>query len=391
MRSFSAQYVFTNTGPRLKRPVIHTLDDGTITGIEETGGMLTEKNNVEFYNGIIIPGFINCHCHLELSHLHNQIEPGKGLHNFLTELNSKRFRPGKDQLMSAAEADRSMQGEGIVLCADLCNSSLTFSIKQKSLIKYINLIEVFGIDHNKAGQRINEALLLARESDYYHLPRNITPHSAYSVPLPLLRLIKENASANKVSSIHFLESESELSFLEDHSGPLYDAYLNFLPPGTTPVTVKDHLSAVLEEITGSGNLILVHNTFIGKKQIRALRKRENLFYCLCPRSNLQIEKKLPPVELLMEENCTIVTGTDSLSSNNELSMVSELKTLSSNFPSVKLETLIKWATLNGAAALSETSWAGTIEPGKKPGLVLLKNIDLRNLRLLPRSSAVRLI
>jgi len=391
MRSISAQYVITCSGPVLKRPVITADDDGTIIGIEDTSGNLGEKAITEFYNGIIVPGFVNCHCHLELSYLHNKVSPSTGLHGFLYELDRIRYNTGGDEEKSARKADRIMYEEGVVLCADICNSSLTFQLKKESPIRYINLIEVFGIDHNKAQQRIENALLLTETAKQYHLKYNITPHSVYGVPVPLFRLIKKYSLNNTLSSIHFFESEGEISFIENQSGPLMEVYRKFLPAGMNPITVKNHISAVLDEITESGHLILVHNTFIGKKHIRALSRRKNLHYCLCPNSNLYIEERLPPVKLLAEENCSIVIGTDSLSSNYELSMLSEIKTLSINFPSINLETLIEWATLNGAAALSESEWAGSIEPGKKPGLVLIENADLQNLRLLPESRARRLL
>lgn len=79
MRSLSAQYVITNIGRPLKRPVITTGDDGTIISIEDTGGTLTEKRSTEFYNGIIVPGFVNSHCHPELSQLISILEELKTL------------------------------------------------------------------------------------------------------------------------------------------------------------------------------------------------------------------------------------------------------------------------------------------------------------------------
>jgi len=391
MKYFSAQYVFTGTGPPLKRPVITASDDGTIISIEETGGQLKEKNNIEFYNGVITPGFVNCHCHLELSFLRNEIKPSAGLYGFLLELNEKRFNINKDKEKCAGKADKEMSAEGVVLCADICNSEITFRVKKESNIRYINLIEVFGIDHRKARQRIEDALFLAESSKKNNLTCYITPHSVYSVPLPLFRLIRKHSKNNKLSSVHFLESAEEISFIENHSGPLMATYRHFMPPGMVPLTAKSHIKAITEEVTGSGHLILVHNTFIEKKHIAALKKRENLHYCLCPNSNLMIEGKLPPVPLLMEENCSIVIGTDSLSSNTNLSILSELKTLSAHFPQLSLEILIKWATYNGAAALSETTLMGEISPGKRPGLVLIKDLDLQNLKLLPESKARRLL
>jgi cytosine/adenosine deaminase-related metal-dependent hydrolase len=191
--------------------------------------------------------------------------------------------------------------------------------------------------------------------------------------------------------MHFMESASETEFLASHSGPLAEAYKKFLPPVAGFETPKDHVSTVLNELTGSGNLILVHNTFIKKDDIEKLSQRKNTWYCLCPNSNIYIEGKVPPADLLNNEGCDVVIGTDSLSSNKKLSMLDEIRTLQNSFPGIGLETLIGWATLNGAKALKEDGWSGSIEPGKKPGLVLLKNTDLINLRLLPETTAQRLI
>lgn len=390
MKYFSAQFVFTNYGPPLKRPIICTTDDFTIVNIEETGGDLIEKNNIEFYNGIITPGFVNCHCHLELSYLKNELSTGNGLSGFICELNEKRINIIKDKEKLAQKADKEMRDAGIVLCADICNSSLTFELKKGSKIEYINLIEVFGIDHHKAEQKIKEALALAEFSKLYGLPYNITPHSVYSLSLPLFRMIKELSRHNALTSVHFLESKEEITFLEKHSGLLMDAYKNFLPPDEDPITVKDHITAILEETTRSGNLILVHNTFIEKKHIEALKDRANLYYCLCPNSNFLLEGNLPPVMLMADEGCDIVIGTDSLASNSKLNILAEMKTLQQHFPALSLETLVRWATLNGARVLSATDRFGSIVPGKRPGLILIKDLDLINLKLLPESKAIRL-
>ena len=168
-------------------------------------------------------------------------------------------------------------------------------------------------------------------------------------------------------------------------------YEKFLSPLSRLDTPDDHVSAVLDEITGNGNLLLVHNTHIDSEVINKLRKRGNLYYCLCPNSNIYIDRTLPPVRLLSDEGCEIVVGTDSLSSNSALSVLEELKTLQENTPDISLENLVRWATINGARALCEDHWAGSIEPGKKPGLVLIEDLDLIDLKLLPSSKARRII
>jgi cytosine/adenosine deaminase-related metal-dependent hydrolase len=147
----------------------------------------------------------------------------------------------------------------------------------------------------------------------------------------------------------------------------------------------------MNEVTLSGNLILVHNTFSDPLTVREIKKRGRTFWCLCPGSNMYIEKKMPPVEMLVAEGCEIVTGTDSLASNKRLSILSELKLLQQYFPSVGLEELLRWATINGARALCEDNKYGKIETGKKPGILLLQDLDLINFRLLSETTVTRLL
>jgi aminodeoxyfutalosine deaminase len=391
MRSFSAQYLITNSGPALKRGVITTEDDGTILSISDTGGNLEEKHSIEFYNGIIIPGFVNCHCHLELSHMKGYIPGGTGLGVFIEQVRYSRNIDNEKIIRSAYSANNDMYREGIVLCADICNTSLTFKIKKESLIRYLNLLEVFGIDPGKANHRLDEILKISEIACDLNLSYSIVPHSVYSMSLSLLRLLRRISENNKVTSIHFMETEGEKTFLEYHSGPVMDSFRNSGLIPLTLKTVKNHADAVLNEITPSGNLILVHNTFTDRETIRSVKKRKNLYWCLCPNSNIYIENQIPPLNLFIEEGCEIVIGTDSLASNNKLSILEEIKTLQLNFPFVPIENLVMWSTYNGAKALGEQERYGKIEKGKKPGLILLQDIDLVNMKLLPESFATRLI
>jgi len=391
MKRFSAQYSITNSSPLLKRPVITTEDDGTIISIEDTAGELKERHSTEFYNGIIIPGFVNCHCHLELSHMKGAVSPGGGLGVFIEQIRSSRETKTEKIIGSAYSADNDMYNEGISLSADISNTTISFPVKKESRISYINLLEVFGIDPDKASRRIEELSELMRIISQMNLSYYPVPHSAYSLSLTLFRLLREKSEHNKVTSVHFMETAAEKEFLDNQSGLLMTSYQRSGLIPERPETVKNHAEAVLNEITPSGNLILVHNTTVNRETIRAVGKRKNLYWCLCPNSNAYIEKTIPPVNLLTEEGCVIVIGTDSLASNAKLSILEELKTLQLNFPLLSLEDLISWATVNGARALGEDDRFGKIEPGKKPGLLLLQNADLINMKLLPESFVTRLI
>jgi len=388
MKHFSSQFIFTNSGPPFKRGVITTHDDGTIISVDDT---LIESQSVEFHNGIIIPGFVNCHCHLEVSHLKGAIAGGKGLAHFIMELRNIRDINAEDILSRAKDADRELYNEGVVLCADICNTDVTFGLKKKSPVRYYNLLEIFGIDPGRTHKRIAEILKVEAEALRHGLQYSLIPHSAYSVSLSLFRYLKEKSKTNRVTSIHFLESEEEKEFLSDHSGPLRESYEKSGIMPEQPETPASHADAILNEVTASGNLILVHNTFADRETIREVNRRRDTFWCLCPASNMYISNKIPPADILISEECDIVIGTDSLASNNNLSIVSELKIIQQHFPDITLEEMIKWATINGARALGEEQNYGTIEPGKKPGLILLEDMDLINLRLLPETTVKRLL
>jgi cytosine/adenosine deaminase-related metal-dependent hydrolase len=391
MKLISAQFILTNTGVPLKGGVIVTSDDGTIVNITNTNGSQAENQSIEFHDGIIIPGFVNCHCHLELSHLKSAVPPGTGLAEFLRQLQNVRDSDPDVILSSAISADNDLYNEGIAVCADICNNSITFSIKKSSRISYLNMLEVFGIDPGKAEKRMNEIVRLYRDSERSGLESCIVPHTVYTVSLPLFRLIKEKTLTNRVTSIHFMETDGENSFVADHSGPLKESIekRGMLPAEL--LTPENITSAILDEVTPSGSLILVHNTYADRETVKKINRRKNTFWCLCPNANIYIENKIPPVEMLISEGCEIVIGTDSLASNRKLSILSELKILQHHYPTLKLEELIRWATINGAKALGKDKQFGKIEPGRKPGLLLLQNTDLVNLKLLPETTVTRLL
>ncbi|HOW09556.1 MAG TPA: amidohydrolase family protein [Bacteroidales bacterium] len=393
MRHFSAQYVFTNEGAPLKRGIVTVSDEGIITAIHDSGGDLAEKRSVEFHNGIIVPGFVNCHCHLELSHMKNAIPPGKGLAEFLRMFREARSADTGTITGAAGIADEEMYLGGIEMCADICNTNHTFAIKKQSRIRYKNFLELFGIDSEKAEKRLDEIKHLAAEAEAAGLEHSIVPHAVYSISLKLFALLRAETESNKVSSVHFMETEAEKMLLEKSEGPLMNSYREsgLVTGSNKPDLVRDHATAVLQHITQSGNLILVHNTFADKDIIDRLKCRPNLFWCLCPNANLYIENKVPPLTLLMKENCKIVIGTDSYASNGRLNILDEIRTLQNYFPSVSLEEMVRFATLNGAEALGEQELLGSIKTGKKPGLLLLKDLDIARLRLLPSTNVRRLV
>lgn len=391
MRKISAQYIFTSSGRPLKRGVVSVSDDNTIIDVEDTGGNLAESASTEFYNGIIIPGLVNCHTHLELSHMHDLLPSGGGLADFVMSVRERRETVTSEVLEAAAKADAGMFAEGIVLCGDISNNALTFNIKKKSQISYITFIEVFGINPEGAQKRISEAEEVAAAAVAAGLPHHITPHAVYSVSQKLFTLIKQHISPASLTSLHFLESPDERELVSHRRGRLAESYRAF---GVTPGSLDapaSHTEAALQLARLTGQLILVHNTCITSDEISTLKNEDNAWFCLCPSSNMRISGTMPPVSLLRSASDNIVTGTDSLASTDRLSVLNELRLLQEASPEIPLDEIIRWGTINGARALNMADTFGSIEPGKKPGLLLIEQADLLSMRLLPGSRVRRLL
>lgn len=342
-------------------------DDGTIAEVEDTGGELKETAATEFYNGILIPGLVNCHSHLELSHMHNAIPGGEGLLSFISSIRERR-QAGRDEIEAAAGwADREMYDGGIVACGDICNEPVSFNVKSRSRIRYLSFAEVFGTDPLLADARMSGALTVAEAAGESGLAAYITPHAVYSLSDRLFTLVRDHITAESVISLHFLESDNERKM------------------------TLDHVEKAVELSRLASHLILVHNTVITRPEAERLAREGNTWFCLCPSSNMHITGAMPPVTLLREVTDRIVAGTDSLASTHRLDMLAEMKLLHDAAPDIPLDEVIRWGTVNGARALKMSDTLGSIEPGKKPGLLLIENADLVSLRLLPGSRVRRLL
>ncbi len=289
-----------------------------------------------------------------------------------------------------------MAEEGTVACGDISNTSLTAGIKKESKISWFTFVEAFGFHPSRAVRALELARAVRQEFAEKSLPASIVPHSPYSVSDELFREIAGlDCSESSILTMHNQESPAENLFFRTGEGPLLDHLRNNLGLDTShwKPTGKNSLESVLSKIPAAKPLLLVHNTFMGKSDVRVLklsRPSTDTWLVLCPRSNLFIEGQLPPVDLFREEGMKLCIGTDSLASNQSLSVLQELILLQHHFPGIPLEELLSWACVNGAEALGMGDRYGTLEVGKKPGLVLITGCDPENPTLTSRSRAKRL-
>ncbi|GGB13494.1 amidohydrolase family protein [Puia dinghuensis] len=367
-RKFKADFLFTGEGFAREDSVLVTTDDGRVQDVIPAAAA---GEDVAYYPGVLSPGFVNCHCHLELSHMRGVVPEATGLVEFLSTVIRGRGVENPEAIAGAiAAGEEEMLVGGIVAVGDICNTADTLEQKRKGRLHYYNFIETIGFIEGGAQLRFDHSRrVLADFGDGV-----IVPHAPYSVSPALFRMIAEQAGG-RVLTIHNQESEAENAFLLVGKGEFLRLYAALgLDVSFFEGTGVRSLESWLAYFDPAQPVIAVHNVATREEDLRMARGY-NLRYCLCPNANLYIGRQLPDVELLVRSGCFIVVGTDSLASNHGLSILEELKTLQLAFPGLETSILLQWATLNGALALGMEQQLGSFAPGKRPGVVLIEGVE----------------
>lgn len=345
--------------------------------------------------GVLSPGFVNAHCHLELSHMKGRIPEHTGLTEFILKIVSDRHHPEEEILAAIASAEAHMIEQGIVAVGDISNNYLTAAQKAMRNLAYYTFVEISGWKPEIAEPRFSNAQkvmeqfrgittaasIKSPQISTNPLQTSYSPHAPYSVSKELWEMMMPHFEGNTVT-IHNQETPAENELFQKGSGDFVQMYqaMNIDQAHFTP-TGKNSLPSYFPQLQKAKNVLLVHNTTTTETDMdfaaaSAAAHEQSLYYALCVNANLYIENALPPVELLRSKNANIVLGTDSLSSNHQLSILSEMQTIAKHFPMIPLEEILQWATSNGASALQMDAQFGSFAPGKKPGILVLENMGI---------------
>jgi cytosine/adenosine deaminase-related metal-dependent hydrolase len=377
MKAYSADLIYTMCSAPLKDGVVIIRNDGLVADVCSREEAIAAGHTFEILSGIICPGFINAHCHLELSHMKEVISPKTGMAGFIQEILTKRGGLDASTLPAAIDAaDKQMRENGIVAVGDISNTSDTFETKKRSEILYHTFIEIFSMDPAKANESMERGRMLQKQLSDAGLSSSISPHAPYTMSKELLSLINRHSKKDSaLITIHNQESEAESELFEKAEGSLMDTFRKLgLNTALLRKTGENSIRSTLPYLKDAARILLVHNTFSRKEDLRyAAEIHKNVYWCTCPKANLYIENTLPDYDMFIAEKAKLVVGTDSLASNDSLSVLEELITIHEHYQHIPLETLLLWATNNGAELFGSDN-LGTIEKGKTPGLNLISGI-----------------
>lgn len=378
MHKFSADRVFPVSAAPIENGVVITDDAGQILAIERREQH--DPASLQILPGVLVPGFVNTHCHLELSHMKGKVHTGTGLIPFITGVVTQRNAAAEVIADAIEQAERDMLAAGIVALGDISNAPDTFAVKAKGRLRYYTFVELFdflqeaGSDKTMAdGTAVYEQIELAAGSR-----RALVPHAPYSVSTSLFQKIRDfNPASGITISIHNQETPPENELFLHKTGGFLDFYGKFgIPMDAFQASGQASIYYALAHLNPQQRTLFVHNTLTTRAEIRAAQSwSEQVYWATCPNANLYIENRLPDYQAFLDTDARVTIGTDSLTSNWQLSVLEEMKTIARYQSYVPFETLLQWATLNGAQALGFDDTLGSLEVGKKPGVLSLQGLD----------------
>jgi cytosine/adenosine deaminase-related metal-dependent hydrolase len=377
MRKITADLIIPVSLKPIRNGVIIVDDAGKILKLDDKRNY--DDSELEYHEGVIVPGFVNTHCHLELSHMEGQIDTGKGLIAFITDVVTKRAADAEEIQTAIATQEAEMIKNGIVAVGDISNLTDTFAQKAKGNLYYSTFVEFFDLFQEANTQAefdkykaVYDALETSEKSK-----KSIVPHAPYSVSKPLFAMLKDANIAGEIISIHNQELAAENELFEHKTGGFLDFYKGFgMSVEAIEKTGKSSIHYALEQMNPAHKTLFVHNTKTNSADIKAAHEwgGDKVYWATCPNANLYIENSLPDYRLFLDTNANVTIGTDSLTSNWQLCILDEMRTISKYQSYIPFDILIRWATINGAEALGFEKQLGSIEVGKTPGLNLL-NLD----------------
>ncbi|MBL0105017.1 MAG: amidohydrolase family protein [Bacteroidetes bacterium] len=383
MRFIQADWVYPVSSAPIENGVVVLNDEGKIEDVLSRQASENLGDKIEKHSGILCPGFVNTHCHLELSHLKGKLSEKKGLPQFVKEILAGRESDSTTIQLAMKAADREMYSNGINLVGDISNLTDSIVTKTESQIQYYTFIELFDILSTKTKQAFEEGVRLRKKFTEAGLACSLVPHAPYTVTPELFAKINDDIfSSLSTLSIHNQETVSENMFFTDQAGKMFEVMSKVNPDLLShPPKAESALKYILTFLNSFSKLLLVHNTYTTVDDIKyVLESRKSIYWTICANANLYIEDKLPPIDLLDSMGAKLTIGTDSYASNWSLSVLDELKAIQNAFPEISLEKLIRWATYNGAEALRQTDKFGSLDKGKSPGILLLSLMDNTDLK-----------
>lgn len=340
---------------------------------------------LDFPGSVLLPGFVNAHTHLELTHF-----PSWRLRSSV-DYNPRRFTDWIIQLikiargLTAEEYPPSIR-EGVRMCLESGTTAIGEIVTNPALAElYYHsplagriFFELLGQEPSRFTSKLAAATAATEHGEAQTLLTGLAPHSTYTIAQEHLAAIRDaSASFALPLSIHLSESRSETDFIFDGTGELASSFYPFVgwerflgrPAHCSSTELLDRFGLL------TPTTLAVHCVHVSVADAHILKSR-GVHIALCPRSNELLDVGRAPVALFKKIGIPLALGTDSLASNNSLSLWDELRFALEIFPKYLTEQdVLQMVTTGGAAALGISKTCGSLEAGKRADFQVIGNCD----------------
>ncbi|HTP67174.1 MAG TPA: amidohydrolase family protein [Geobacteraceae bacterium] len=383
MHIYAASYLYPVTSPPVAGGAI-AIEGGVITDVgpldclrKEYGAPVTE-----YPDCVIMPGLVNAHTHLELTHFPSwklrkgiDYSPRTYVDWVIQVIKIRRS-------LTRPELEHSLR-EGIRVSLECGTTSIGEIVSDRSLVPLYDatelsgrlFLEAIGQEPGRTGALLDNIEKILPSFAGNRLKPGISPHAPHTVSAGFLRELAGIARRYALPAmIHLSESREEAAFMHDSSGKIAELLYPFVDwESYLPSPLRTTSAAWLEQLgVLDSSTSVVHCVHITPDDAQILKK-SGATAVLCPRSNERLAVGKAPLHLLQKCGIPLALGTDSLASNDSLSMWDEMRFLASEFPGLLTpDEVIGMATLGGAKAIHLDNVAGSLEKGKRSDFLIVK-------------------
>jgi cytosine/adenosine deaminase-related metal-dependent hydrolase len=380
MPRFTADWVLPIAAPPIRRGWVDVADGRIVAVGAEAANNAATEDVVELGAVALLPGLVNAHTHLELSHLRGKVARADHFIDWVRAQLAIRRQSGAESAFDVAGAARQAIDEarasGTVLFGDVANSPVTIPLLEAAGMPACVFIELLGFNVADPAARVREARAAITDVSpgRDRVRVSLAPHAPYSVSPALFQAIKADLDEHPgtVSTVHLAESPEEVEFLASGTGGwrrLLDDLGAWNPawrvPQRSSVGYLDDLGFL------DGRVLAVHAVQCSGEDLRRLGAL-GVTVVACPRSNQYVGVGAPPLEAFYAMDVDVAFGTDSLASVESLSLFDELAEARRIAPRVPASALLRSATVTGARALGFGDDYGSLEPGRMAAMIAVR-------------------
>ncbi len=334
------------------------------------------QETVDLGEQALLPGLINAHCHLDYTCLRGKIAPQKSFADWIRAINAEKAKlAADDYLASITDGFAEAKRFGTTTVANL--TAFPELISQiRSPIRtwwFAELIDV------RSPERANELVDLAIKSLQSEEKWGLAPHALFTASRDLYRRCEEVARReNVLLTTHLAESPEEMEMFREGSGPLYEFMKSIgrlmndcgkETPLANFLTIRDYSSA-LRAARNDKDWLIAHLNELTESDFDLLETAKRRFHVVhSPRSHGYFAHNRFPFHKLRALGLNICLGTDSLASNENLSLFAEMRAFQRSEPRMSPDKILEMVTVNAALALHQENALGRIRPGFRADLI----------------------